>query len=218
MTPELSLVLRHVFAAHPWHGPELGAQCPERVSAYVEIVPTDTVKYELDKATGILKVDRPQRYSSQCPALYGFLPRTLCGDAVGALCDRELGGSGTRGDADPLDVCILSERPIPHGGVLVQVIPIGGLLMVDKGEADDKIVAVLADDAVYGDLRELAEAPPALIDRLRHYFLSYKRAPGSDAQPVSISRSYGRAAAQEVIRTSMRDYAEHFAAMTRALP
>lgn len=198
------------YVAHPWHGPEIGEQAPTIVTSYIEIVPTDTVKYEIDKQTGILKVDRPQKFSNTCPSLYGFIPRTLCDVEIGRLCDQKTGRSGTIGDADPLDICILTERIIPHGNILVQAVPIGGLLMVDHDEADDKIIAVLAGDDVYGAYRDLADCPAALVDRLRHYFLTYKQPPGGGENVVNIARVYGRDEAHEVIRTSQRDYAARF--------
>src|SRR5690606_26583516 len=105
-----------------------------------------TLKYEVDKTTGYLLVDRPQRASSMPPMLYGFIPRTYCGDAVGALCE-----STKEGDGDPLDICVLSERPITRSEVIVRARVIGGLQLVDGGQADDKIVAVLSNDLVWGE-------------------------------------------------------------------
>ena len=120
--------------AHPWHGVPIGDDAPRRVTAYVEIVPTDTVKYEMDKATGILRVDRPQQYSNVCPSLYGFLPRTLCGERV---------------------------------------------------------------------------CPPGLVERLRHYFLTYKQGPDRVGHIVEITHVYDHAEAYEAIRRSLEDYAAH---------
>ena len=82
---------RQRFRPHPWHGVDIGAHAPERLTVYVEIVPTDTVKYEIDKASGYLKVDRPQKFSNVCPTLYGFIPQTYCGERVGALCSERTG-------------------------------------------------------------------------------------------------------------------------------
>jgi inorganic pyrophosphatase len=194
--------------AHPWHGLDAGAKAPERVVAYVEIVPTDTVKYELDKASGLLRVDRPQRFSSTCPTLYGFVPRTYCGPEVAARCAERTGRTGIVGDGDPLDICVLSERVIERNGLLLEAIPVGGLRMVDGNQADDKILAVLAGDAIYGDAGAF---PPALVDRLRHYFLTYKQIPGESAvKTVEIAEIYGREEAHEVIRRSQRDYLAKF--------
>ena len=122
---------------HPWHGVEVGPNAPEIVHAYIEITPFDSVKYEVDKTTGYLRVDRPQRSSSQPPALYGFIPRTYCGDRVGAMSQ-----DATQGDGDPLDICVISERPIDRAEILLNARVIGGLQMIDGGEADDKIVAI----------------------------------------------------------------------------
>ncbi len=98
--------LKLLFQAHPWHGVSPGQNAPAEVSAYIEIVPTDPVKYELDKVSGHLRVDRPQRFSSMCPTLYGFIPRTFCGDEVAALCAKRTGRTGIEGTAIPwISVC-----------------------------------------------------------------------------------------------------------------
>ncbi len=197
---------RQRFRPHPWHGVEIGPQAPERVTVYVEIVPTDTVKYEIDKPTGYLKVDRPQKFSNVCPTLYGFIPQTYCGARVGELCAERTGRRGIVGDGDPMDICVLSERAVSHGDILLQAVPLGGLRMIDGEQADDKIVAVMLGDAAYGSLVELAEVPEALLDRLRHYFLTYKQDPGAAQSRVEIAGTYGRAEAHEVIRRSREDY------------
>ena len=103
------------FRPHPWHGVGPGARCPEVVTAYIEIVPTDTVKYEIDKTTGLLKIDRPQKFSNVCPSYYGFVPQTYCGEAVGARMDQRTGRQGIVGDRDPLDICVLAEKTISRG-------------------------------------------------------------------------------------------------------
>lgn len=198
------------FRAHPWHGVDIGRDAPAVVTAYVEIVPTDTVKYEVDKPTGLLKIDRPQRFSNVCPALYGFLPRTLCADRVGAYCSEKTGRPGISGDGDPLDVCVLTEKTIEHGDLLVQAVPIGGLRMIDTNQADDKIIAVMRDDAIYGHLTEITQCPASVIERLRHYFLTYKHAPGSPERDVAITHVYGKSEAFEVIRCSQSDYVAAF--------
>ena len=199
-----------MFRAHPWHGVDIGSEAPALVTAYIEIVPTDTVKYEVDKATGLLKVDRPQRFSNVCPSLYGFLPRTLCADQVGAFCAEKTNRSGVVGDGDPLDICVLTEKFIGHSDVLLQAIPIGGLRMVDNNQADDKIIAVMRDDAVYGGMTEISQCPSLVIERLRHYFLTYKYVPGEAVHKVEITHVYNRDEAYEVIRRSQADYATAF--------
>src|SRR6478752_5159470 len=91
-----------LFKSHPWHGVSLGKDAPALVTAYIEIVPTDTVKYELDKATGHLKIDRPQKFSSVCPTLYGFLPQTYCGERVADASRQRTGRPDIVGDGDPM--------------------------------------------------------------------------------------------------------------------
>lgn len=195
------------FQAHPWHGVETGPSSPEVVWAFVEIVPSDTVKYELDKATGLLKVDRPQQFSNVCPTLYGFVPRTYCGAEVAAISSAATGLATVRGDGDPLDICVLTEKTFTRGDFLLNAVPIGGLRLIDKDEADDKIIAVLKDDAAYGHIREVAELPPAHVERLKHYFLTYKRPPGATGDGVvRVTHVYDRGEAHEVIRRSQADY------------
>lgn len=190
---------------HPWHGLSVGPKPPETVHAFIEITPFDTVKFEVDKETGYLRVDRPQRWSSQPPALYGFIPRTYCGTRVGALSE-----GATRGDGDPMDICVLSERPISRSEIIVNAHVIGGLLMVDNGEADDKIIAVLENDNVWGTAHDIKDIPPILVERLRHYFLTYKLVPGEEKKRVEVDRVYGVDHASEVIRAAMLDYEEMF--------
>ncbi|HYY42510.1 MAG TPA: inorganic pyrophosphatase, partial [Pyrinomonadaceae bacterium] len=173
---------------------------------YIELVPADTVKYELDKPSGHLRLDRPQRFSSLCPTPYGFIPQTFCGAEVAKLCEARTGQTGIRGDGDPMDICVLTEKSITHAFLLVRARPIGGLRMIDGNEADDKIIAVLADDVVFGQITDLKDVPAGMIDRLRHYFLSYKQLPQEAPRRVEIADVYGRAEAYEVIRRSIDDY------------
>jgi inorganic pyrophosphatase len=201
-----SLLYKH----HPWHGVPLGPAAPALVMCYIEIVPTDAVKYELDKLTGHLKIDRPQKYSSICPTLYGLLPQTFCGERVAQASRARTGNQRIVGDGDPMDVCVLSERPVSHGDILLSAIPIGGLRMIDRGQADDKIIAVLKDDPAYGQWSDIYQVPPSLIDRLRHYFLTYKEVPGECRGVVEIAEVYGRCLAYDVINRSREDYRERF--------
>jgi len=199
--------------AHPWHGIPVGADAPAIVNVFIEIVPGDTVKYEIDKPSGHLKIDRPQRFSNVCPSPYGFIPQTWCRDGVAAIAMRTTGRTGIVGDNDPLDICVLTERPITHGAILVRARTIGGLCLLDKGEADDKIIAVLLDDPAYGAFRDLGDVPAALVDRLRHYFLTYKDIPdGVTPRTCEITAVYGAARAHEVVRASIADYEAGFPA------
>lgn len=189
---------------HPWHGLEVGPDPPSIVHAYIEITPFDQVKYEADKTTGYLRVDRPQRTSSLPPSLYGFVPRTYCAEKVGAL-----SGATRKGDGDPLDICVLSERPINRSEVILNARVIGGIHMVDHGEADDKIIAVLQNDAVWGKADDISAIPEILVERLRHYFATYKLIPGEEPR-VHIEKVYGCEHARKVVEASMDDYEIHF--------
>ena len=187
------------FRPHPWHGLSVGPQPPDLVNAFVEITPFDLVKYEVDKVSGFLRVDRPQRSSSTPPTLYGFIPRTLCGDGVANVAGLQ------HGDGDPLDICVLSERPIARAEVILDVRVLGGLLMEDGGEADDKIVAVLKDDAIWSEARDITDLPKRLIERLQHYFLTYKMRPGETAT-VKVQQIYGVQRARQVVEAAIADY------------
>lgn len=192
---------------HPWHGLGPGAHAPTVVTAFIEITPFDLIKYEIDKASGFLRVDRPQRTSSLPPALYGFIPQTLAGPRVGRLMPE-----ARSGDDDPLDICVLSERPIDRAEVLLDARVIGGIPMLDDGEADDKIIAVLRNDDVWGHVKEVEDVPDALTHRLLHYFSTYKMLPGRDRTDVRVGAIYGRHHAEAVIRAALDDYADRFAA------
>ncbi len=186
---------------HPWHGLEAGPKPPEVVTAYIEITPLDAVKYEIDKVTGYIRVDRPQRSSAQPPTLYGFIPRTYCGRRVAEIAQPH----AERGDHDPLDICVVSERPITRADILLNARVVGGLQMIDGGEADDKIVAVLENDLFWGQVEDLDQLPPKLVERLMHYFSTYKMVPGHDA-PAVIAKAYDRQHAFRVIEAAMADY------------
>lgn len=197
------------YKSHPWHGVFIGNKAPEKVTAFIELVPTDTVKYEVDKDTGYLKIDRPQQYSNVCPALYGFIPQTYCGKRVGEFCMQKTGKTGVKGDGDPLDIVVLTEKSISHGDILVTVRPIGGFRMIDGHEADDKIIGVLNNDFVYGDFTSLADVPETIVTRLKHYFLTYKDLPGEESNSV-ITHIYDREEAYEVIKLAIDDYSARF--------
>jgi inorganic pyrophosphatase len=194
---------------HPWHGLELGPEPPRVVHAFIEICPFDLVKYEVDKTTGYLRVDRPQRSSSQHPTLYGFIPKTYCGPKVGALMQE-----AQRGDGDPLDICVLSERPISKTEILLNARVVGGLPMLDHGEADDKIIAVLQNDPLWASVDDIVDLPGALIERMRHYFMTYKLVPGEESK-VSIGPAYGFERAKKVIQAAIEDYEDEFGSDAR---
>ena len=191
---------------HPWHGLGVGPDPPRIVHAYIEITPFDLMKYEIDKVTGYIRVDRPQRTSSQPPTLYGFIPRTYCGHRV-----RDLSPKAERGDGDPLDICVISERPLNRSEVILNARVVGGLQAIDGGEADDKIIAVLQNDEFWKDVEDVSELPEILVERLRHYFATYKMTPSEESQ-MCIEKVFGRDYALQVVQASMEDYEEAFGA------
>jgi inorganic pyrophosphatase len=192
------------FRPHPWHGLSVGPSPPEIVHAYIELTPFDRVKYEIDKETGYLRVDRPHRASSVPPNLYGFIPKTFCGKRVAALSENI-----DKADGDPLDICVISERPISQPEVILNAKVVGGLQMIDNGEADDKIIAVLANDNLYAHIQDISELPEVYVERLRHYFSTYKLIPGQDTV-VEVSEAYGREHAFKVINAAIEDYNETY--------
>jgi inorganic pyrophosphatase len=189
---------------HPWHGLDPGPDAPKIVQAYIEITPFDLVKYEVDKTTGYVRVDRPQTGSSLPPTLYGFIPKTYCAGRVCALSP-----TSKKGDGDPLDICVISERPISRAEIILSARVVGGLQVVDKEDADDKIIAVLANDNIWANAKDVSDVPEAYVQRLQHYFSTYKLVP--DSEPViSIQSVYGRDHALKVISASLEDYDEAF--------
>ena len=197
------------YKSHPWHGVEIGPDAPEVVMCFIEMVPRDTVKYEVDKVSGYLKIDRPQKYSNSVPALYGFIPQTYSGEKVADLSREKTGNQRIVGDSDPVDICVLTEKEISHGDILVRARPIGGFRMIDNDQADDKLIAVMNNDALYEDYRDVSDLPDKVVNRLRHYFLTYKDLPGNPAD-VEITHVYGREEAMDLINRSQDDYHKRF--------
>lgn len=189
---------------HPWHGLEVGPNPPDLVYAYIEMTPFDHIKYEVDKNTGYLYVDRPQRTSSLSPALYGFIPRTYCGKRVQALSE-----DAERGDGDPLDICVVSERPINRSEIFLNAVVVGVIQLLDHGEADDKIIAVLENDHIYGHIRTLEELPNVIVERLKHYFRTYKMVEGQEPD-IKIIGSFGEEKAKKIVNAAIEDYNDAF--------
>lgn len=191
---------------HPWHGLHARTEdcASDVVQVYVEMTPSDVVKYELDKGSGFLMVDRPQRSTSNPPALYGFIPRTYCAEEVAKLCPQ-----ADKADGDPLDICIHSERHITRADIILKARVVGGIQMIDGGEADDKIVAVLTGDNIWGEVQDISDLPAVTTERLQHYFSTYKLIPGKQNN-VTVDFVYGRERALEVIAAAEKDYDRHF--------
>jgi inorganic pyrophosphatase len=191
---------------HPWHGlhARSNGSAEDIVQVYIEMTADDVVKYELDKSSGFLMVDRPQRTTSSPPALYGFIPRTYCAEEVAKRCPH-----AAEGDGDPLDICVFSERHITRADIILNARVVGGIQMIDGGEADDKIVAVLAGDNIWGEVNDIADLPSIKTERLQHYFSTYKMIPGKENN-VKVDFVYGREEALKVIAASEKDYENHF--------
>lgn len=205
------------YKSHPWHGVSIGEDAPNIVTVYVEVVPTDTLKYEVDKESGYLKIDRPQKFSNYIPEIYGFIPQTFCGNLVAEYCNIKLGERNIIGDRDPLDICVVTERNIAHGDILLKARPIGGFRMLDGGEADDKIIAILKGDEVYGECEDIDDLPESIVKRLEHYFLTYKDMPGQLVPRCQIRETYGKDQALEVIRRAQKDYMMKFGKLENKL-
>ena len=182
--------------ANPWHDVSYGEDAPNIVNGIIEIPKGSRAKYELDKDSGMIKLDRVLYSSVYYPANYGFIPRTYCDDH------------------DPLDILVICQIDlIPM--CLVEAKVIGVMRMIDGGEADDKIVAVLDQDEIYS-YNDITECPDRLVNRLKHYFLTYKEIPGSKTPKCEITHVYGAEEAKEVIRRSIEDYKKHIKKTTKA--
>jgi len=200
------------YVLHPWHGISAGGKAPSEVTAFIEMLPTDTVKYEVDKESGYIRLDRPQKFSNHCPSLYGFVPRTYCGERTAEFCMQKSLRKDLKGDGDPLDICVITSSHISHGNIILPVIPIGGMRMIDKQEADDKIIAVLKGDTIFGHMTDIHHCPGELIDKLKHYFLTYKVMPDEENRAVEVIAVYNAEEARQVIKKAMQDYEDNFSA------
>eukprot|EP01018_Ginkgo_biloba_P020871 Gb_41145 [translate_table: standard] len=183
----LSSMTRRSVAAHPWHDLEIGPGTPSVFNCVVEIGKGSKVKYELDKKTGLIKVDRILYSSVVYPHNYGFIPRTLCEDS------------------DPLDVLILMQEPVLPGCFL-RARAIGLMPMIDQGEKDDKIIAVCADDPEYRHYKDINELPPHRLAEIRRFFEDYKK---NENKEVAVDEFLPPCNAEEAIQHSMDLYAAY---------
>ena len=141
---------------HPWHDVELAGKVPQFIPAVIEVPKGSKYKYELDKPSGLIRVDRVLYSSVHYPANYGFIPRTYCEDH------------------DPLDILVLGQEPVFPLTIMVAR-PIGVMKMIDQGEADDKIIAVHADDPEYAHYSSIDELPPHRMIEVQRFFEDYKK-------------------------------------------
>ncbi len=176
---------------HPWHGVSLGPKAPELVPAVIEVPKGSKNKYELDKESGLIKVDRVLYSSVQYPANYGFIPQTLCEDN------------------DPLDILVLGQEPV-YPLTIMFAKPIGVMKMVDQGEADDKIIAVHADDPEYKDYSSLKELPRHRMIEIKRFFEDYK---ALEKKQVKVKDFLGKEKALEIIKASILMYRKKYKAL-----
>jgi inorganic pyrophosphatase len=149
-------------------------------------------------------VDRPQKFSPLPPVLYGLIPQTYSAEKTAAFSKI-----APNGDGDPLDLCVLSDLPIISRDVLMDVRVVGGIRLIDSGEVDDKIIAVLDGDPYYKNVKDINDVNEVILNRMKHYFLSYKTIPGEPVK-MQIESIYGAEEAFKVIKASMEDYQNHF--------
>jgi inorganic pyrophosphatase len=171
---------------HAWHDVELGDHLEDHFRAVIEIPKGSKVKYELDKATGLLYLDRVLHSAVHYPANYGFLPQTFCDDG------------------DPLDVLVLGQEPVLPLCIL-RARAIGVLTMRDEKGQDDKIIAIHLDDPEYEHYHDIAELPPHRLRELERFFLDYKVL---ENKTVNVQDLRGRVEAEHVVRAAVRLYRE----------
>src|SRR6188472_4046395 len=174
--------------SHPWHGVAIGEYAPRIVNAIIEIPQGSRCKYEIDKDSGMLKLDRIIYSSFHYPCNYGFIPQTY-GD-----------------DKDPLDILILTSLPV-QALCLMQAKVVGVMQMIDGGDADDKIIAVAANDRTVNDYSNIEELPKHFFDELRHFFQEYKKL---ENKTVKVDELGDKATALHIIEHSIKLYADTF--------
>ncbi len=173
---------------HPWHGAHYGEKAPSSVNALIEIPQGSRSKYEVDKATGLLRLDRVIYSSFQYPINYGFIPQTL------------------GHDGDPLDILVLCSQPI-QSLCLVEATVIGNMQMMDQGQQDDKIIAVAAKDPSVNHIAKMEELPNHFLLELRNFFEQYKVL---ENKKVEIDNFQDKATACHIIEEAITLYKETF--------
>ncbi|WP_109699634.1 inorganic diphosphatase [Chitinophaga deserti] len=169
---------------NPWHSVSPGDNAPHVVTGIIEIPKGSRAKYELDKESGLLKLDRVLYSSVYYPANYGFIPKTYCDDN------------------DPLDILILSQIEVVPMCIMDAKV-IGVMQMIDGGEADDKIIAVAAHDMSVAHINDISELPPHLLSEIRHFFEEYKTL---EKKSVKVEEFGNKAKAEEIIREAFELY------------
>src|SRR6476660_8805689 len=178
-----------ITVSHPWHGVPVGENAPRTVNAVIEIPQGSRAKYEIDKDSGLLKLDRIIYSSFYYPCNYGFIPQTY-GD-----------------DKDPLDILVITSLPV-QAMCLMQAKVIGVMQMIDSGDADDKIIAVAANDPSVNHYNNIEEIPPHFFDELRHFFEEYKKL---ENKTVVVEEFQDKSTALKIIQDAIGLYKENFA-------
>ncbi|MBL7735383.1 MAG: inorganic diphosphatase [Chitinophagaceae bacterium] len=174
--------------SHPWHGVHYGENAPRTVNAIIEIPQGSRAKYEIDKDSGLLKLDRIIYSSFYYPCNYGFIPQTY------------------GGDKDPLDILVISSLPV-QTMCLMQAKVLGVMHMIDGGDPDDKIIAVAANDPSVKHYNNMEELPKHFFDELRHFFEEYKKL---ENKTVTVDELGDKHTALQVIEEAIRFYQETF--------
>jgi inorganic pyrophosphatase len=177
-----------ITVSHPWHGVSYGELAPRVVNAVIEIPQGTRAKYEIDKETGLLKLDRVIYSSFYYPCNYGFIPQTY-GD-----------------DKDPLDILVITSVPV-QALCIMQAKVVGVMQMIDSGDADDKIIAVAANDPSVNHYNNIEELPRHFFDELRHFFEEYKKL---ENKTVVVNEFGDKATALKVIEDAVKFYKENF--------
>jgi inorganic pyrophosphatase len=177
-----------ITVSHPWHGVPPGDQAPRIVNAVIEIPQGSRAKYEIDKDSGLLKLDRIIYSSFYYPCNYGFIPQTY-GD-----------------DKDPLDILVITSQPV-QAMCLMQAKVIGVMQMIDSGDADDKIIAVAQNDPSVNHYNNIEEIPPHFFEELRHFFEEYKKL---ENKSVQVNEFGDKAKALAIIEDSFQLYKDNF--------
>ncbi len=177
-----------ITISHPWHGIPSGESAPKIVNAVIEIPQGSRAKYEIDKPSGLLKLDRIIYSSFYYPCNYGFIPQTY-GD-----------------DKDPLDILVITSQPV-QALCLMEAKVIGVMQMIDSGDADDKIIAVAANDPSVNYYNDIEELHKHFFDELRHFFEEYKKL---ENKTVKVEEFGNREFAYKIINDAMNYYKENF--------